>query len=64
MLAVTEPRRMLLVDSGARPHLAVPQGDLMLTRNFGLLRAYATHDEQVREAVERWLGAAPGWRSA
>jgi uncharacterized protein (DUF1786 family) len=57
LLAVTGPRRAVLVDSGVRPHLAVPHGDMMLTGNFGLLRAYAAHDAVVREAVERRLGA-------
>jgi hypothetical protein len=47
----------MLVDSGARPHLAVPHGDMMLTGNFGLLRAYAAHDPRVRDAVERRLGS-------
>jgi uncharacterized protein (DUF1786 family) len=56
LLAVTGPRRGVLVDSGAQPHLAVPHGDMMLTGNFGLLRAYAAHDERVREAVEQRLG--------
>ncbi len=56
-VAVTGPRRRLLVESGLRPYLAVPHGDMMLAGNFGLLRAYAAHDEAVREAVERRLGA-------
>jgi uncharacterized protein (DUF1786 family) len=57
LLAVTGPRRGMLVESGARPHLAVPHGDMMLTGNFGLLRAYAAHDPRVRDAVERRLGS-------
>jgi uncharacterized protein (DUF1786 family) len=56
LLAVTGPRRALLVDSGVQAHLAVPHGDMMLTGNMGLLRAYAAQDEGVREAVERRLG--------
>jgi len=56
LLAVTGPRRGMLVDSGARPHLAVPHGDMMLTGNFGLLRAYAAHEPEVCEAVEHRLG--------
>lgn len=59
LLAVTGPRRALLVDSGAQPYLAVPHGDMMLTGNFGLLRAYAAHDPRVREAVEYRLGPPP-----
>jgi uncharacterized protein (DUF1786 family) len=58
LLAVTGPRRALLVDSGMNPYLAVPHGDMMLTGNLGLLRAYATHDARVREAVEQRLGPA------
>ncbi|MCA1648245.1 MAG: DUF1786 domain-containing protein [Chloroflexi bacterium] len=59
LLAVTGPRRTLLVDSGAQPHLAVPHGDMMLTGNFGLLRACAAHDPEVRQAVEHRLGRGP-----
>ena len=64
LLAVTGPRRALLVESGAQPYLAVPHGDMMLAGNFGLLRAYATHDAQIREAVERRLGPPGHVRSA
>jgi uncharacterized protein (DUF1786 family) len=56
LLAITGPRRALLVDSGLTSYLAVPHGDMMLTGNFGLLRAYASHDERVRQAVESRLG--------
>jgi uncharacterized protein (DUF1786 family) len=56
LLAVTGPRRTLLVESGLEPYLAVPHGDMMLAGNLGLLRAYAGHDDEVREAVERRLG--------
>lgn len=64
LLAVTGPRRALLVQSGARPYLAVPHGDMMLAGNFGLLRAYASHDANVREVVEQRLGRAGSVRSA
>jgi uncharacterized protein (DUF1786 family) len=60
LVAVTGPRRSLLVDSGIHPYLAVPHGDMMLTGNLGLLRAYAAHDLNVREAVERRLGPVAG----
>jgi uncharacterized protein (DUF1786 family) len=63
VVAVTGPRRRLLVDSGSQPYLAIAHGDMMLTGNFGLLRAYAAHDERVREAVERRLGPPPGSHS-
>jgi uncharacterized protein (DUF1786 family) len=62
LLAVTGPRRGLLVDSGLQPYLAVPHGDMMLAGNVGLLRAYAAHDSHVREAVEHRLGRVPGAR--
>lgn len=58
LLAVTGPRRALLVQSGLQPYLAVPQGDMMLSGNLGLLRAYAAHNDTIREAVERRLGPA------
>ena len=46
LLAVTGPRRALLQGEqvGAlRPYYAVPNGDMMLAGNFGLLRALAHH---------------------
>jgi uncharacterized protein (DUF1786 family) len=58
LVAASGPRRGLMVDSGLQPYLAVPHGDMMLAGNLGLLRAYAAHDERVREAVERRLGPA------
>ncbi len=64
LVAVTGPRRRLLIDSGLQPHLALAHGDMMLTGNFGLLRAFAAHDEHVREAVERRLGPQPGFLRA
>ena len=64
LLAVTGPRRALLVESGKAPYLAVPHGDMMLTGNFGLLRAYAAHDSEVRAAVEQRLGQPRHVRSA
>jgi uncharacterized protein (DUF1786 family) len=56
LIAVTGPRRALLVESGLQPYLAVPHGDMMLAGNLGLLRAYAAHDDGVRDAVESRLG--------
>jgi hypothetical protein len=55
-VAVTGPRRQMLVDSGLDPHRAVPHGDMMLAGNFGLLRAFSAYDERIREAVEHRLG--------
>jgi uncharacterized protein (DUF1786 family) len=63
-LAVTGPRRALLAESGLEPYLAVPHGDMMLTGCFGLLRAYAAHDETLREAIERRLGPPPSQAAA
>ncbi|MCB8984145.1 MAG: DUF1786 domain-containing protein [Ardenticatenaceae bacterium] len=40
-VAVTGPRRGLLVGSALRPYFAVPFGDMMLTGCFGLLNATA-----------------------
>ena len=57
LLAVTGPRRALMVESGLDPYLAVPHGDMMLSGNLGLLRAYAAYDSAVKQAVERRLGA-------
>jgi uncharacterized protein (DUF1786 family) len=59
LVAVTGPRRQLLGQSGLEPYLAVPHGDMMLAGNFGLLRAYASHEEHVRDAVEQRLGTRP-----
>jgi uncharacterized protein (DUF1786 family) len=59
LVAVTGPRRKLLIQSGLEAYLAVPQGDMMLAGNLGLLRAYAAHNTSVREAVEARLGPAP-----
>jgi uncharacterized protein (DUF1786 family) len=55
-VAVTGPRRALLTASGLATYLAVPHGDMMLSGNFGLLRAFAAQDERIRAAVEQRLG--------
>jgi hypothetical protein len=55
-LAVTGPRRALLVETGLAPYLAVPHGDMMLAGCFGLLRAYAAREPDVREQIEARLG--------
>jgi uncharacterized protein (DUF1786 family) len=57
-VAVTGPRRALLTASGLDTYPAVPHGDMMLTGNFGLLRAFAAHDAPVRAAVDARLGSA------
>jgi len=58
-LAITGPRRGLLTGSRLRPYLAVPHGDMMLAGCFGLLRAYAAHDQSVHEAVTSRMGPRP-----
>jgi uncharacterized protein (DUF1786 family) len=40
-LAVTGPRRAMLMNSALKPYFAVPYGDMMLAGDFGLLHAYA-----------------------
>jgi uncharacterized protein (DUF1786 family) len=40
-LAVTGPRRRMMLGSNLRPHFAVPFGDMMMTGCFGLLAAAA-----------------------
>ena len=63
-LAVTGPRRALLVDSGLAPYLAVPHGDMMLAGCFGLLRAYAAYDARISEQVVARLGPPPAVAAA
>jgi uncharacterized protein (DUF1786 family) len=62
-LAVTGPRRNLMLGSRHRPYFAVPHGDMMIAGCFGLLRAMAEVYPEFREAVLRSLdgggGAAP-----
>lgn len=54
-IAATGPRRALIRQTSLPVYLAVPHGDMMLAGNFGLLRAFAHHDERVRAAVARAL---------
>jgi uncharacterized protein (DUF1786 family) len=51
-LAVTGPRRALLRGSVLKPYEAVPHGDMMLTGNFGLLRALAAREPALATAIE------------
>ncbi len=57
LVAVTGPRRELMNKTGLKPYLAVPQGDMMLAGNLGLLRAYSSYDPVIRDAIETRLGA-------
>jgi uncharacterized protein (DUF1786 family) len=63
-VAVVGPRRGMLRGSRLAPYEAVPHGDMMLAGCFGLLRAYALGDPEVREAVERRMGRGPRWQQA
>lgn len=51
-LAVTGPRRELLRGSVLKPYEAVPHGDMMLTGNFGLLRALVAREPALAAAIE------------
>lgn len=51
-VAVTGPRRGLLVDSKMRPHMAVPHGDMMMAGCWGLVRACAQVLPWTAEAIE------------
>lgn len=57
-LAVTGPRRALLVGSLLHPYFAVPYGDMMLAGDFGLLHAYADLNPSVHDEVEAALAAS------
>ncbi len=59
LVAVVGPRRAMLRQTQLSVYEAVPHGDMMLAGCFGLLRAYAALDDQVRDAVERRMGPAP-----
>ncbi len=51
-LAVTGPRRELLRGSRLNPYEATPPGAMMLTGNFGLLRALADQQPELAPAIE------------
>ncbi|MBI4673143.1 MAG: hypothetical protein HY741_15930 [Chloroflexi bacterium] len=54
-LAVTGPRRALLLRSELNPYFAVPYGDMMLAGDFGLLHAYADLNPNVADEIESAL---------
>jgi uncharacterized protein (DUF1786 family) len=54
-LAVTGPRRAMLLHSALKPYFAVPYGDMMLAGDFGLLHAYADLNPNAREEIENAL---------
>lgn len=51
-LAVTGPRRSLLLRSPLNPYFAVPYGDMMLAGDFGLLHAYADLNPGAADEIE------------
>lgn len=51
-LAVTGPRRAMLLDSPLKPYFAVPYGDMMLAGDFGLLHAYADLNPAAADEIE------------
>jgi uncharacterized protein (DUF1786 family) len=57
-VAVTGPRRGLLVGSALRPYLAVPYGDMMMAGCWGLVRASAQVLPQAAQAIEGAIGPA------
>ena len=50
-LAITGPRRELLRGSALKPYEAVPHGDMMLSGNFGLLRALAAQCPELAPGI-------------
>ncbi len=57
-LAITGPRRGLLLHSRLSPYFAVPYGDMMLAGDFGLVRAFADLNPNAREEIEQALAAS------
>lgn len=57
-LAITGPRRSLLLNSRLKPYFAVPYGDMMLAGDFGLVHAYAELNPDSREEIESALSAS------
>lgn len=58
LLAITGPRRGILLNSRLNPYFAVPYGAMMLAGDFGLIRAYADLNPGAREEIEHALGAS------
>lgn len=51
-LAVTGPRRAMLLHSELKPYFAVPYGDMMLAGDFGLLHAFADLNQDAADEIE------------
>jgi uncharacterized protein (DUF1786 family) len=59
-LAVTGPRRGMMVASSLRPYFAVPFGDMMIAGCFGLLAAVGDILPETRETVRASLSGSGG----
>ncbi len=59
-LAVTGPRRSLLLNSPLKPYFAVPYGDMMLAGAYGLLHAYADLNSDAADEIESALARSRG----
>lgn len=57
-LAVVGPRRSMLLNSHYHPYFATPYGDMMLAGCYGLVRAYAELNSDVRDEINQTLDRA------
>ena len=57
-VAVTGPRRAMMVGSAHAPYFAVPYGDMMLAGCFGMVRAFGDVYPQHQEPILEALGGA------
>jgi len=67
-IAVTGPRRNMMLTSSLRPYFAVPFGDMMIAGCFGLLAAVADVQPEMREPVHASLhlqggSGTPPWEA-
>lgn len=58
-LAVTGPRRSLMVGSAHEPYFAVPFGDMMIAGCYGLVRSYADVFPDSKPEIMQALGDTP-----
>jgi uncharacterized protein (DUF1786 family) len=59
-LAVTGPRRNVMIGSAHQPYFAVPYGDMMIAGCFGMLAAMAEAYPEFAEPIRRSLGNSGG----
>jgi hypothetical protein len=59
-VAVTGPRRIMMIPSRIRPYFAVPYGDMMIAGCFGMLRALPEVYPEFAGPVLDSLSGAPG----